>query len=76
MQIKCRDCKFEHSFYTSPQIDSTKDNRSRGMKTMEINVSAMHGFRSIGVGHTTLTKVCGFLSMPPLMTKNEYDCFF
>ena len=51
MQIKCRDCYFKHSFYTSPQIDSTKDNRRRGMKTMEINVRALYGVRSIGVSH-------------------------
>ena len=41
MQIKCRDCEFKHSFYTSAQTDSTKDNRSRGMKTMEIKVSGL-----------------------------------
>ena len=69
-KIKFRDCNFKHSFFTSPQTDSTKDNRSRGMKTMEINVRAVHGFRSIEVGHTTLIKLCGFLNMPPPMTKN------
>ena len=30
MQIKCRDSKFKHSLYASPQIDGTKDNCSRG----------------------------------------------
>ena len=34
MKIKCRNSEFKHSFYTSPQIESTKDNRSRGRKTM------------------------------------------
>ena len=34
MQINCRDSEFKHSFYTSPQIDSTKENRSSRMKTM------------------------------------------
>ena len=61
MQINCRDSEFKHSFYTSPQIDSTKENRSSRMKTMEINVRALHGFRSIRVGLTPLTKLCGFL---------------
>ena len=37
MQIQRRDCEFKHSFYTSSQIVNTKDNRSKGMKTMEIN---------------------------------------
>ena len=43
------------------------------MKTMEINVRAVYGFRSIGVGHTPLTKFCGFLNMLPPMTKHAYD---
>ena len=73
MGIKCRDCEFNHSFYTSPQIDSTKDNRSREMKTMEINVRAVYGFRNIGVSHTLLTKLCGFLNMSLPVTKNAYD---
>ena len=60
MQIKCRDYKFKQSFYTSFQV---KDNRRRGMKTMEINVRAVYGFRSIGIGDTPLTKSCGLLNM-------------
>ena len=43
------------------------------MKTMEINVRAAYSFQSIGVGHTSLTKLCGFLNMAPPMTKNAYD---
>ena len=43
------------------------------MKTMEINVRAVYGFRSIGVGHALLTKFCGYLNMPPPMSKNAYE---
>ena len=57
MQIKCSDYQFKHSFFTSPQIDSTKDNRSRGKKTIEFNVRAVYGFQSIRVGHTPHTKL-------------------
>ena len=49
MQIKCRDCEFIHSFYTSPQIDSTKDDRSKGMETMKINVRTVYSFRVSGL---------------------------
>ena len=73
IQIKCRYCEFKRRFYTPPQIDSTKVNRSRAIKTMEINFRALYGFRSIGVGHTPLTKLYGFLNMPPAVTKNAYD---
>ena len=44
------------------------------MKTMESNFWVIYGFQSIGVGHTSLTKLCNFLTMPPPMNKNEYDC--
>ena len=43
------------------------------MKTMEINVRAVYGFRSIGVGHTPLTKLFGFLNIPPPITENAHD---
>ena len=39
---------------------------------MEINVMAVYGFRSIGVGHTPLTKLCDFLNMPQPVRKNAY----
>ena len=54
-KLNVKTCEFKQSFYISPQIDSTKDNRSRGMKTIEINVRAVYSFRSIRVGHTALT---------------------
>ena len=71
MQIKCRDCESKYSFYTSNQINSNKDNRSRRIKTLEINVRHVYGFWSIGVGHKLLTKLCYLLNMQPPMTKND-----
>ena len=41
MQSKCRDCESKHSFNTAPQIDSPKDNRCRGKRTVEIKVRAV-----------------------------------
>ena len=73
LQINWRNCEFKYSFYTSPQIVSTKGNCSRGMKTMEINVRTVYGFLKYRVGHTPLTKLCGFLNMPSAMSKNAYD---
>ena len=34
------------------RLRAVKDNRSRRMETMEINVRVVYSFRSIGVGHT------------------------
>ena len=61
------------AFILHLRLTASNDNCSRGMKTMDINIRAAYGFRSIGVGHTPLGKLCGFLNMPPLMTKNAYD---
>ena len=43
---------------------------------MEINVRTVYGFRSIGVVHKLLTKLCSFLNILPPMTKNTYDGLF
>lgn len=72
-QIKCCSCEYFNEFYTSPQVESTKDIRCRGMKTMEVNVRAVYGFRSIGIGHALIKKLCGYLNMPPPMQKSAYD---
>ena len=73
MQIKFefRDCEFKHSFNTSLQIGRTKGNCSRGIKAMEVKVRAVYDFRSTVVGYIPLTKLCGFLNMPPPMTSDH-----
>ena len=43
------------------------------MKSIEINVRAVYAFWIIGVGHTSLAKLYGFLNMPPPTTKNACD---
>lgn len=73
LQIECIECKFKHGFYTSPKIITSKDKKKRGMHTMEINTRAVYGFRSIGVGHASLTKLCGKLNMPPPMSQSSYN---
>ena len=35
------------------RLRAVKDNRSRRMETMEINVRIVYSFQSIGVGHTS-----------------------
>ena len=71
MQIKCRDYELKHSFYTLPQINSSKHNCSREMKTMQINGRAVYGFQSIEIGLTPVTKLCDFLNIPPT---NDQKC--
>ena len=42
------------------------------MKNMDTSLRAAYGYRNVGVGHTPLTKWCGFLIMPPPMTKKAH----
>jgi len=73
LKVYCDRCTFAHEFYTSPAVTTSNDSRRRGMPTMEVNARAVYGFRSIGIGYALLTKLCGFLNMPPPMTKAGYD---
>ena len=38
---------------------------------LEINARAVYGIRSIGIGFSLLSKLCGFLNMPPPMTQTS-----
>ena len=40
---------------------------------MEINVRAVYGCRSVGVGFSQMAKLFGYLNMPSPMTQATYD---
>ena len=75
MKIKCRNSEFKHGFYTSPQIDSTKDSRSRGRKTMLWRSTLVLNTVSevSGLVIHQLTNLCGFYNRPPPVTENPHD---
>ena len=72
LKVYCDDCTFVHKFYTSPEVTSNNYVR-RGGNTMEINARGVYGTRSIGIGFWLLSKLCGFLNMPPPMTQTSYN---
>ena len=71
LKVYCDDCAFVHKFCTSPVV--TRNNYiCRGKNTMlEINARAVYGIRSIGIGFSLLSKLCGFPNMPPPMTQTS-----
>ena len=73
LEVRCSACPFIHGFYTSPVAHSSKNIRHRGMKTMEVNTRAVYACRGIGIGYTPLTKLCGYMNMPPPMAKTGYN---
>ena len=40
---------------------------------MEINARAVCGTQRIGIGFLLLSKLCGFLNMPPSVTQTSYN---
>ena len=68
--IRCSSCHYNNSFQTSPEVTNCK---KRGPNPMEINVRAVYGCRSIGVGFSQMTKLFGYLNMPSPMTQATYD---
>ena len=70
LKVYCDDYAFVHKFYTSPVATSNNYIR-RGGNTMEINARAVYGTQSIGIGFSLLSKLCGFLNMPPTMTQTS-----
>ena len=47
--------------------------KSKGMKTFDVNIRTVYAMRSIGVGYVGLEKICGLLDMPKPMTPNSFD---
>ena len=40
---------------------------------MEVNLRAVYGKRTIGLGYTPLKKLCCYLNMPEPMSSDDYD---
>ena len=71
--IKCRYCPFVNEFYSSKQVVKKDTVNKGGSKYMDINLRAVYGFRAVGVGHTQIKKLCGYLNMPEPMSKESYQ---
>ena len=70
INVKCYDCDFCITNYTSKTVTTDK---VKGMRPFEINYRAVYALRSVGVGFNGLEKVCGILNLPKPMTRNNYD---
>jgi len=74
IELSCSACPFVKGCYTSNEIKTSTDVKKRGRNSMEVNIRAVYACRSIGVGHTGLIKLCGYMNMPPPMTSDNYAC--
>ena len=62
LMIRCAECDYMSTFYTS----------SKSSHCYEINRRAVTGIHCIGRGHTDLERLCGLLNMPHPMAINTY----
>ena len=68
--VKCSNCNFTHSTYTSQQI-SRED--GRGMKPFDVNIRTVYAFRNIGIGHKGNERYYGLMNVPSPMTVGTYN---
>ena len=57
LRLSCTVCLYNHTFFTSKQIDLPKK-KNRGQKLYQVNVRAIYGCRQGGAGHEHLKKLC------------------
>ena len=73
MKLKYSSCPYVNDFYTSKQVERNTEQKKGGGKFMEVNIRAVYGMRSIGVGHTPLKTLCLYMNMPEPMGNDNYN---
>ena len=66
LTVKCTNCSFIHSGYTSKGVENNK-------QLVEVDVKSVYVMRRIGVGHKGLQKFCGIMNMPPPVASKNYN---
>ena len=70
ISIKCCYCDYQNDIYTSKSVAAME--KSKGMKTFDVNIRTVYAMRSIDVGYVGLEKICGLLDMPKPMTPKSF----
>ena len=63
LSVKCSECAYERSFYTSSRSDD---------KTFDINKRIIYSMRACGQGYASVETFTTLMDMPKPMTKNNY----
>lgn len=61
--VSCKNCNYQHDFYTSNKCG----------KIFDINNRSVYTFRTLGHGHSGLEKFTALMNMPSCMTANNYN---
>ena len=77
LEFSCTKCDWCTTFSTSEEVKKNNINnedttKSPGRHAFDINIRLVIVMREIGRGYTALQTLCGFLNIPPPMTKRRF----
>ena len=63
LRVRCKDCGWVYTFYTSKKVQHSFD----------INKKFVYAMRSIGQGHASMKRFCSYMNMPPPLHYKAYN---
>ena len=63
LRVRCEDCGWVYTFYTSKTVQHSFD----------INRRFVYAMRSIGQGHASMKRFCSYMNMPPPLHYKAYN---
>ena len=63
LRVRCKDCGWVYTFYTSKKVQHSFD----------INKRFVYAMRSIGQGHASMKRFCSYMNMPPPLHYKAYN---
>lgn len=63
LRVRCKDCGWVYTFYTSKKVQHSFD----------INRRFVYAMRSIGQGHASMKRFCSYMNMPPPLHYKAYN---
>lgn len=71
--LECSFCLYEHSFFTSKQVQYPYNEGRGGAKFFDVNARSIYASRQIGAGHEHLKKFCTYMNMPSPVLKGSFS---
>ena len=69
LKFSCYSCGWYKSFWTSREVKT----KERGRKRFDINTRIIIAFREIGKAFASILTFCGFMNIPPPMTRKSFQ---
>ena len=63
LRVRCEACGWVYTFYTSKKVQ----------RSFDVNKRLVYAMRSMGQGHASMKRFCGFMNMPPPLHYKAYN---